>query len=402
MNPMLVLFVIDGISKAFLAFASLVLIKYLSISEFAQFSVVFTASMMTYQIIGGIVERLYISDHSNYQKQGGGGSFFLIVVFGVAVSGYIYLHADMRAAVFTLVLTYLCTKYQIQRVRQQKEERFFIYSFVDMLRNATWLVLLYLKFSVFESVPYITNEFFALATYALLAIFANALLYFISGEATIKASSIRFYGAQFVSSAKYFLTRGDVVLYSIIGGAIPYYPFIIATVMRNEYLISTYGAAMRYQAIFSMAIMAVNTVVIARFCNRKDVIKAQIDSFYKVLPLALLCLFVAIGFIWWAIPYIDGGKYPGLQTAFVILSMCSAISLISTVAVNQLLAFNSYRVMLKGVFVGFMVMIAFTPMFNWVSVELGPLLSMAAGYLVIALLMIWNASKEKTLESTAG
>ncbi|MNO06115.1 hypothetical protein D3C81_2277470 [compost metagenome] len=58
--------------------------------------------------------------------------------------------------------------------------------------------------------------------------------------------------------------------------------------------------------------------------------------------------------------------------------------------------------MLKGVFVGFVVMIAFTPVFNWINVEFGPLLSMAAGYLVIALLMIWNASKEKTLESTAG
>ncbi|PWE47446.1 hypothetical protein [Pseudomonas prosekii] len=399
---MLVLFVVDGISKAFLALASLVLIKYLSISEFAQFSVVFTASMMTYQIIGGIVERLYISDHQNYEKEGVVSSFFLILVFGLAISVYIYFHADISAAILTLILTYLCTKYQIQRIKKQKEERFFIYSFVDMLRNATWLGLLYLKFAVAIELPYIANGFFALGTYALLAIFANSLLYMLSSPEVMKKRSVKLYWSQFISSARYFFSRGDVVLYSILGGAIPYYPFIIATVMRNESLISTYGAAMRYQAIFSMAIMAVNTVVIARFCNRKDIIRAQTSAFYKILPLAMLCLIIAIAFIWWAIPYIDGGKYPGLRTAFVILSSCSAISLVSTVAVNQLLAFNSYRAMFKGVLVGFIVMVVVTPIFNLMSSDLGPLLSMVMGYLVIALLMIWNANKERAVESTVG
>ncbi|MGX9380327.1 hypothetical protein [Pseudomonas sp. JQ36] len=402
MSPMLVLFVVDGISKAFLALASLVLIKYLSISEFAQFSVVFTASMMTYQIIGGIVERLYISDHENYEKEGALSSFVLILVFGLAVSAYIFFHADVRASILTLVLTYLCTKYQVQRIKKQKEERFFIYSFVDMLRNATWLGLLYLKFATAVSVPYIANDFFALGTYALLAIFANSLLYMLSNNAAQKKQSSSFSWGQLVSSARYFFSRGDVVLYSVLGGAIPYYPFIIATVMRNETLISTYGAAMRYQAIFSMAIMAVNTVVIARFCNRKDIIRAQTSAFYKVLPVAMLCLIIAIAFIWWAIPYVDGGKYPGLRTAFVILSSCSAISLVSTVAVNQLLAFNSYRAMLKGVLIGFLVMVAVTPIFALISSDLGPLLSMVMGYLVIALLMIWNASKERSIESTVG
>ncbi|WP_413794627.1 MULTISPECIES: hypothetical protein [unclassified Pseudomonas] len=399
MSPILVLFVVDGFSKVFLALASLILIKYLSVGEFAQFSVVFTASMMSYQVICGIIERLYISDHQSYEKEGGVSSFFLIVVFGSVIATYVFFHSDLWAATLTVILTYLCTKYQIQRIKKQKEERFFIYAFVDMLRSAAWLSLLYIKFMVPMVIPYVTNEFFALGTFAILAILANSLLYMVSKPNKVQSHSFSFYVHQIGFSIKYFISRRDVFLYSILGGVIPYYPFIVATVAHNESLISTYGAAMRYQAIFSMVLMAVNTVVIARFCNRKDIIQAQARAFYKVLPLAILCLIIAIASIWWVIPYIDDGKYPGMRVAFVILSSCSVISLISTVAVNQLLAFNSYRVMLKGMFTGFLLMMLFTPVFSFLNPDMGPLISMVTGYLTIAVLMIRNASKEKVLEN---
>lgn len=399
MSPILVLFIVDGVSKVFLALASLILIKYLSVGEFAKFSVVFTASMMSYQMICGVIERLYISDHESYERGSGVSSFFLIVVFGFFIAAYIFVHSGLDAAILTVLLTYLCTQYQIQRIKKQKEERFFIYAFVDMLRSATWFGLLYLKFMVPIEVPSVSNEFYALGTFAILAILANSLLYMASRPSIAQSRSFSFYAHQVYFSTKYFVSRRDVLLYSILGGIIPYYPFIVATVAHKESLISTYGAAMRYQAIFSMVLMAVNTVVIARFCNRKDIIQAQARAFYKVLPLAILCLIIAIASIWWAIPYIDDGKYPGMRSAFVILSSCSVISLISTVAVNQLLAFNSYRSMLKGMFAGFLLMILVTPMFAFLNPEMGPLISMVMGYLTIAVLMIRNASKEKALEN---
>lgn len=402
MSPILVLFIVDGVSKIFLALASLLLIKYLPVTDFAQFSIVFTVSMMAYQIISGVIERLYISDYDNYKHEGGGSSLALMCVVGVVISIYIYFYVDLCYAIFTFALIVVCTKYQMQRIKKQKEERFFTYAVVDMLRNLVWLVLLYLNFKVFFVLEYIGNVEYALGTFALLAIVSNVLLHLFSKKTSLKAHSESIHSPRFLCSAKYFISRKDVIAYSILGGVIPYYPFIIATLMRDESLIATYGAAMRYQAIFSMAILAVNTVVIARFCNNKEIINQHSVSFYKILPVVMFFLAVAIFAVYWAIPYVDGGKYPNLQNAFVILSICSAVSLVSTVAVNKLLAFNNYSAMLKSVLSGFVVMVVITPLFIYVNNEIGPLLSMLTGYSLITLLLIIKASKEKTSESVAG
>lgn len=402
MSPILVLFIVDGISKAFLALASLLLIKYLSVSDFAEFSIVFTVSMMAYQIISGVVERLYISDYNNYKGEGGGSSLALMCIVGATISTYIYFYVDLYYAVLTFALIIICTKYQMQRIKKQKEEKFFTYAFVDMLRNLVWLVLLYLKFEVFVDLIYVDNGEYALGTFALLAIVSNLLLHFVSNRIRLKVHSESAHFSRFICSVKYFMSRKDIVAYSILGGVIPYYPFIIATLMRDESLIATYGAAMRYQAIFSMAILAVNTVVIARFCNNKEIINQHSANFYKILPIVMLFLAIAIFVIYWTIPYVDGGKYPNLQDAFVVLSICSAVSLVSTVAVNKLLAFNNYNAMLKSVFSGFVVMVIITPIFTYMNNEIGPLLSVLTGYSLITLLLIIKASKEEASESFAG
>lgn len=402
MNSMLVLFIVDGLSKVFLALASLLLIKYLSVNDFAEFSIVFTVSMMAYQIVGGVVERLYISDYNNFNGEGGGSSFPLMGAIGVAVSTYIYSSVGLYYAVFAFVLVIIFTKYQVQRIKKQKEERFFTYATVDMLKNLFWLLLIYLKVEVAVDFIRMDNVLYALSTFALLAIASNLLLSFFSNEVSLDVCSASSKISKVVRSAKYFLSRKDVVAYSIIGGIIPYYPFIVATLIHDKSLIATYGAAMRYQAIFSMAIMAVNTVVIARFCNNKKIINEHSSIFYKILPFLMLFLGAAISVIYCIIPYIDGGKYPSLQIAFVILSMCSAVSLMSTVAVNKLLAFNNYSVMLKSVFLGFVLMIVVTPVFTFVDNEIGPLLSVLAGYSLITFLFITKAGREEASESLAG
>ena len=117
---MLVLFIVDGVSKVFLALASLLLIKYLSVSDFAEFSIVFTVSMMAYQIVGGIVERLYISDYNSFNSEGGGSGFPLMGAVGVAISTYIYSSVGFYYAVFAFALVVICTKYQVQRIKKQK------------------------------------------------------------------------------------------------------------------------------------------------------------------------------------------------------------------------------------------------------------------------------------------
>lgn len=399
---MLVLFIVDGVSKLFLALASLLLIKYLPVNDFAEFSIVFTASMMAYQTVGGVVERLYISDYNKFNSEGGGSGFPLMGAVGVAISTYIYSSVGFYYALFAFVLVIICTKYQVQRIKKQKEERFFTYAMVDMLKNLFWLLLIYLKVEIAVDYMRIDNVLYALSTFALLAIASNLLLGLFSNEADLDVYSVNSRFSKMLRSVKYFVSRKDVVAYSIIGGVIPYYPFIIATLTHDKPLIATYGAAMRYQAIFSMAIMAVNTVVIARFCNNKSMISEHSKNFYKILPLLLLFLGATISVVYYIIPYVDGGKYPGLQIAFVILSMCSAVSLMSTVAVNKLLAFNNYNVMLKSVSLGFVVMVAVTPIFTYVDNEIGPLLSVLAGYSLITFLFIAKAGKEGTSESLAG
>lgn len=402
MNSMLLLFIVDGVSKVFLALASLLLIKYLSVNDFAEFSIVFTVSMMAYQIVGGVVERLYISDYNNFNGAGGGSGFPLMGAVGVAVSTYIYSSVGLYYAVFAFALVIICTKYQVQRIKKQKEERFFTYAIVDMLKNLFWLLLIYLKVEVAVDFIRIDNVLYALSTFALLAIASNLLLGLFSNERVLDVYSASSRFSKIVRSVKYLVSRKDVVAYSIIGGVIPYYPFIVATLMHDKFLIATYGAAMRYQAIFSMAIMAVNTVVIARFCNNKKIISEHSSIFYKILPILMLFLGAAISVIYCIIPYVDGGKYPGLQIAFVILSMCSAVSLMSTVAVNKLLAFNNYSLMLKSVSLGFVVMVVVTPIFTYVDNEIGPLLSVLAGYSLITFLFITKAGKEGASESLAG
>lgn len=402
MRPMFFLFLIDGVSKAFLALASLLLIRHLSVSEFAIFSIVFTVSMMAYQIVGGVVERLYISDYNNFIGEYGGSGLPLTGVIGLIVLVYAFSSVGFYYAALAFVLVMICAKYQVQRIKKQKEEKFFTYALIDMLRNLIWFVLIYINFEMVANFVGMDNVLYALGTFCILTVLSSLFLVLLSDKASLDVCSDDARLTKTLRSLKYFISRKDVVAYSIVGGVIPYFPFMVATLMRDESLIATYGAAMRYQAIFSMAIVAVNTVVIARFCNNKEVINNHAYLFYKILPFIMVFLTAGIGVIYFAIPYIDGGKYPGLQMSFAILAMCSAVSLVSTVAVNKLVAFNRYSEILKSLFSGLVLMIVLTPVLIFLDYQTGPLLSVLAGYFLITFLLIYNAGKEAGDENSIG
>jgi O-antigen/teichoic acid export membrane protein len=379
LKRIITVFLGDGFSKAINIGVSLYLISFLTVDQYAYFTVVFTSIMMSYQVACGLIERLYITDHSNFVIARRSRLLIALPIGGIF---FVYTVAVLESKAGLVFLAgysaFIC--FQILRIVAQKDENFRRFVILDVLKNSIWAALTAaLVFLGAQTADY----------YLMALVFSAWVVVLCVSYMACSVSRNELSGMPgrdgIISSFSYLMMRADIVFYSILTGCMPYIALVLASFVGAAETVATYGVAMRYQALFSMVVYAINVVLLPRMASGSiEEVKHIIGVFYKKIPYALLASILAIGIVWFAMPLLGAGKYSGGQLAFVLFAGCSMCSLVSAPAATYLLALRQYRNMLKSICLGLLAIVIALPIMLVFSEFYGVVLACAFGYLCSA------------------
>jgi O-antigen/teichoic acid export membrane protein len=382
MYALLGVFAGDFASKAAVVLTNIYLIQVMPIEEYAAFSLLFAITQFSYQAICGVIERLYISEYDRFAQR---SALVAITMGGVSAAAalvyYIYV-----GAFWTWVAVVFCvaclTFFQIQRIKLQKKEKYRAFAAMDVFRNLVTLILI---LSAFNMPIFADNK-------------APTSIYIISVGALIAFAAFSRIGAGATqhspeSATTLFLLweRRWLVFFCLLSALVPYLPIFLACIFADESTIATYGVGQRYQAILSMLVLATNVYLLPKISNATSMGASaqQIATFNRSMPLIVVACLIYMLVVWCVMPILNGGEYDSARWLFVILSMASMASFLSTPYASLLLKGRYYFFMFGSVVFGIAVTVVvsialiYTPATFW-SYAIGSL----AGYVVISLLFI--------------
>lgn len=389
LKRIITVFLGDGFSKAINIGVSLYLISFLTVDQYAYFTVVFTSIMMGYQVACGLIERLYITDHSNFVVTARRSHLLIALPIGSIFFVYTVAVLESKAGLVFVAgySAFIC--FQILRIVAQKDENFRRFVILDVLKNSIWAVLT--AALVFLGAQ--TADYYLMALVLSAWVVVLCVSYMACSVSRNDLSDKPDRGG-IISSFNYLMMRADLVFYSILTGCMPYIALVLASFVGAAETVATYGVAMRYQALFSMVVYAINVVLLPRMASGSvEEVKHIIGIFYKKIPYALLASILAIGVVWFVMPLLGAGKYSGGQLAFVLFAGCSLCSLVSAPAATYLLALRQYRNMLKSICLGLLAIVIALPIMLVFSEFYGVALACAFGYLCSAGALILHMKK---------
>lgn len=322
----------DLVSKTLLVGVNLYLIRRLEVDQYSHFTLLLNGIFLGYQLACGPLERLYIAEHERYRAHLMWLQWFLSSVSALAMMLWLWHKIAWTDALLILLGVFLLAAYQVLRIRLQQRLAFRLFSLADILKNAMWLVFL---------IPFLSIPQLPLGTSSLLALLAGTFVaMFILEFASASQLRILQHRGPYTEMANVLWGSRYVFAYSMVGALIPYLPVLMATRIGDDGITATYGAAMRYQAILGMAVLAFNTVLLPQMSllGRADQDRGLLmQRLKRGAPWALLLFVATVVLTWWAIPYVDQGKYPLLQQIFLILAISPALSLVGAPYINMLL-----------------------------------------------------------------
>lgn len=385
-SPVLRVFLGDGLAKVSLFIANILLVRELSIAEYSAFSILSGAIFLGYQLACSPIERLYIAEHQRFRFV----AKPLLVAFSVLAAFFSYFviakqHEIVSLAV-VLVGVVLLALYQFFRIQLQQRQWFLLFSVAELLKNILWLALLLLFLYVaFEEV------YSGIVSVALLILAALVSLLIISPFAGLKVED-ESRRALSLAGVWRLLGEGKFVFgYSIVAAVHPYIPFALVAHYSGDQVIGSYGAAMRYIGIISMAGAAINVVFLPHMAKMKstpDALNDFVISFVKRFILFAPALLVFALIVSWLITFVDDGKYPSLPYVFMAFSFLQVISIFSAPFINLLLIHRRSRVvfliMISGVIAS---LVSALPLQVFIP-DFAPVIGTCLGYMVISALSV--------------
>lgn len=377
MNALLRLISGDAVSKALAAATNIFLIRAMPPAQYAVFASMFALALFAYQAACGVVERLYIAEHSRFSGRERTILNVLLMAAGVLITLFYGTRGEWGLAALTFVVSYSLGSFQLARIRLQKQERYTAFVVMEASRNLITMVIV-AGILFFGGLGNYTGMV------AMTAVGLSALVVDLFARRWVSASPRS--SESYPQTIAAVFKRQALVYYSLIGALVPYMPILLADALANEHAVATYGVAQRYQAILSMLVVATNVYMLPRLANEASMTGAvsAVRSFYRHTGKILASIVAYVGLVWAAMPWMNGPGHDDARGAFLILSLCSVLSLLSSPLVNLLLRQESYRFMLASMVAGVVSMLAVClgtiPIFGDWSFGLGSL----AGYAVIS------------------
>lgn len=342
MKSSIQVFFFDILSKGLLGVMSIALIRFMSEDEYALYTFAISIVAIVTQAFAMSFNRIYIVGYRKLSLESDPNSFLGFQIFIVAVvillmSPFMGYLSGVYWFVAGLILATCLSEFA--KTTFQRELRFFGFSMVELARSGVFsggvLILLY-------------NARYDLKVWQVLLLQATAMFLVsavvLGGRLDAKrlpqiGGAVRF--ALAIMTRRYGYLFGYFFLLAFFAQV----SVLILTLVASDRDLATFGSAFRYAGLLSLALAAVQAVLLPVVQRARNVSELE-DIFAQHRRMLLLFALLALFGGWvshWVIPWIDMGKYPEAVAVFRILAVSTVISFAFSPHINLLMRFEDFK-----------------------------------------------------------
>ena len=389
MRAVLQVFGFELVSKVLVGVVGIALIRLMQPAEYARLTFALACATFASQALTFAFNRIYVVSEVEASQARIDG-MVSAQVLAVASLGLVLLPAVVPLGTLYIPVVLLVLGSAIAdftKTMYQRDQRFLRFSMVELGRSLLYLsgiVAVYLLFGgTLHARWVLAAQIGAMLTAALVAWRLERRpaprLSLASGGTVLR---------EMVTGASRFL-----LLYFVLLSLFGQLEVLLLERLAPPLALASYGAAVRYYGLLSLALGAVHTVLLplvheARLSGRLDeVLREQRRLLLAVIPILVVAAVVA----GWALPWVDGGKYPESVLVFRILTLSALFSFVLSPYSNVLISAGRYRTLcarvLVATLVGGAVSVVAIPRVGAVGAALGQ----TAGFLVFNVLIFTAA-----------
>lgn len=325
MKSAIQIFFFDILSKLLLGAMGIVLIRYMPENEYARYTLAVSLIAVATQTLVLSFNRIYIVGYERLDLEGASSSFLGFQLWGILALVVVTLplqgfaHGVYWFVVAVAVATCLV---EFAKTFSQRELRFFRFSMIELARA---VVLVGSAFALIYVVRYNLKawEVLFVQAFSTLAVFLAFFWKLIKWKKLLKiGEAVRLALAVAAGEYRYLFGYFFVLAFFL------QVSVFVLRITANDVTLATFGAAFRYSSILSLALAAVQVVLLPLIQRAQNI--AELEDIYgkhkrMLLLFAPMVLFAAwIG--QWIIPWVDKGKYPDAVPAFQILAVSTIVS----------------------------------------------------------------------------
>lgn len=332
----------DVLAKVVLGLVSLALIRYMPVEQFAGFTLAVSVATLAAQALAGGFNRIYVVGFETLSLAGRASAFLgfqLTLVAVVAMAGVLVADAlnSLYPAALALALGIVLSEFA--KTYYQRELRFGRYSAIEVGRAAGQALGVGLLIVVYR-------DTLGAAPVIWIQAAALALSFAVALAAVMRWTEV-FAPAAIARVARTVLLGpyGYLLAYFAVLAVFSQIDVLMVKALAGEHTLATYGSALRYYGLLSLALGAVHAVLlpaIQRAATAADLRRLYREHFRLVLlfaPAVLLGAWLA----GWILPWVDGGRYPDAVAAFRVLAASAIVSFAFSPHVNLLLKRGRFR-----------------------------------------------------------
>jgi O-antigen/teichoic acid export membrane protein len=341
----------DVLSKVIVGLTTIILIRQMTHTEFASYTVAFALVGLVSQMIAGSFNRMYIlrdeiidravtvETYVAAQLWTCLGMVLITLPFGLLWTG-LYVPS------LILLVGFLLSEFA--KTYYQEKRNFFRLSMVELARSGLFLASLCAIDLLFQE--QLTAECTALLQGMIMIIITLTVF---TGRIRITKlidyrNALRLLRMILTGEHKYI--TGYFVLVAVLSNL----TVLLLRMQEDDYQLALFASAFRYFSMMSLCLSAVHVVLLPaiRHTLEKNEIQRLFIRHRKMLPWFIVWVFLAAIGSRWIIPLINGGKYPESVGVFQVLAASLVFSFAFSPYINLLLIIRHYKLIFWLMVVG--------------------------------------------------
>jgi O-antigen/teichoic acid export membrane protein len=327
---------VDTLAKVALGALTIALIRFMPVEEYAALTFAVSVAGLAAQIFAAGINRIYIVGFERYGLGGKIEALLALQFLGIAALALMALPAagafrGLYPAAAVLAAAIMLSEFS--KTYYQRELRFMRYSGIEVARTllqaaAVGGLLLVYRDSL-EAVAVLWAQSAALVL-GFCATFRPVVRWrrladLPSAGALAKSVAAGPYGLLFVYfSVIAVFSQADVMM---------------VRWLADDPVLASYGAALRYYGVLSLALGAVHAVLLPTIQRARagEDLASLFRKHFRLVLIYIPVVVLAGAAAGWVMPWVDGGRYPDSVTAFRVLAFSAAISFAFSPHVNLLM-----------------------------------------------------------------
>jgi O-antigen/teichoic acid export membrane protein len=352
MKAMLQVFSLNAAGKVLLGIMTVLVIRYMPAEQFAHYTLALALATFVSQTLSSSFNSIYIVGH---RRLGLETSFAALANLQVIILTAVWLLLSplqgRMSGTFWWAFGFAISSCAVEfaKTAYQQQHRFLLLSIMEVIRSA--VILISTAGLIYALRDHLRAwQVLAIQATSMLAVSAPTIRARLSTEGLAHLGRAREIAVQVLRGEYRFLFSyfGLVALLSQTG-------IFALKFLSSDMELASFGAAFRYYGLISLALAAVNIVLLpilqdSHTVGAVNAVFAQQAKSVVLFATAIVgCVLVAP----WALPWLDRGRYPASVPTFQILALSAIISFALSPHANLVLRHEQFRFLSRLVLAAF-------------------------------------------------